>query len=723
MLDSLAIQTCRDFNLVVQDGASTDDTVAVVASYRDALPALLLESAPDAGIYDAWNRALDRVGEQLGQWVLFLGADDKLADAAVLTKVREGILALDGKYDFVSGAIRYVDGETVVVERSESVPSVAFEERWEDMPVRHPGLFHNRELFREGRFDSSYRIAGDYEFLARVWHAPKQMTKLDVLVTVFSLGGASSNAEGFWRTRKEVYRIRKRHFPQHYRIGGYCRERVGACLREQRARVRKCLSRYAPGRAVIKLYRKLKLAGQGWSDMGEEHQTDRLVGLERKLARERGEYRRVVAERDLLLRKLEDMENSKSMKLTAPLRKMVALARDWKSNVGERKVQTPLALIQTEKNRNIPFMADFFMSRGDRPCILAPQHALPAARRIRDCLAEAGYVSEILTEFSEQQSDDPFIVLCPQYFAALPEGRVVFFHLQSPLDGHLELLRHCPLVLAESIGDIAALRKSGFPLSQVMFLPLDERFNFYFMRFLLYCDCIDFETCYRLVGGEVIFSSNRICLSLPEDPERYEGFNAVNKYGFDCFPGLRYHVGWVGCGMSYKFLFRRLVELARPWVVICEDDVAFPPNWEQRFDAVLRYLLEHPGEWDVFFGFVSKIGEDTRILDVKPLGNDRLVRMDRAFSAVCNVYSLGSMRELRNWDENSPHCMQQIDQYFNRIPGMKLVTTYPFLVGYRMDVNSTIYEIKNDVYYSDMFESTDRIFSRKIALWKNDTVV
>ena len=67
LLDSLAGQTCRDFELIIQDGASKDDTVAMAESYRHKLPALSLASEPDTGIYDAWNKALSRVR---GEWVL-----------------------------------------------------------------------------------------------------------------------------------------------------------------------------------------------------------------------------------------------------------------------------------------------------------------------------------------------------------------------------------------------------------------------------------------------------------------------------------------------------------------------------------------------------------------------------------------------------------------------------------------------------------------------------
>ena len=84
LLDSLASQTCRDFNWIVQDGASSDATIQIVEQYRDRLPEVLTDSGKDSGIYDAWNKAIDRWQDKMGEWILFLGADDKLADVNVL---------------------------------------------------------------------------------------------------------------------------------------------------------------------------------------------------------------------------------------------------------------------------------------------------------------------------------------------------------------------------------------------------------------------------------------------------------------------------------------------------------------------------------------------------------------------------------------------------------------------------------------------------------------
>lgn len=105
LLDSLASQTCRDFNWIVQDGASSDATMQIVEQYRDRLPEILAESSKDNGIYDAWNKAINRWNNNLGKWVLFLGADDKLCSDDTLEKSKQILSVLSNEVLFAAGNI------------------------------------------------------------------------------------------------------------------------------------------------------------------------------------------------------------------------------------------------------------------------------------------------------------------------------------------------------------------------------------------------------------------------------------------------------------------------------------------------------------------------------------------------------------------------------------------------------------------------------------------
>ena len=194
LLDSLAEQTCRDFELIIQDGASTDDTVAIAESYRNKLPSLSLVSEPDTGIYDAWNKALDRRAGQLGQWVLFLGADDNLTDCYVLEQVAGFLSKVDNGIDFVSCDLikisQYHNDIFYLKLASDPVKALRV-----GMPCGHPALFQRSNIFLTTRFFTTFKIAGDYDFLIRALKNNSNITRFNICAVSMSGDGISSSPQ------------------------------------------------------------------------------------------------------------------------------------------------------------------------------------------------------------------------------------------------------------------------------------------------------------------------------------------------------------------------------------------------------------------------------------------------------------------------------------------------------------------------------------------------
>ncbi len=211
LLASLAVQTCRDFELVVQDANSSDGTLDVFAAYRGELPSLSLVSEPDKDIYDAWNKALDRVA---GEWILFLGADDVLKDENTLHFALERLAGLSEETLFGCGTLELLDshGETrtIVTPHLDGGRALL---RSGKMPTGHPALFYRRRIFDRSRFDVSFRIASDLELLCRVWTENTQAASLELVVTRMGAGGISESPFSTFLTRREVFRVMRRHFP------------------------------------------------------------------------------------------------------------------------------------------------------------------------------------------------------------------------------------------------------------------------------------------------------------------------------------------------------------------------------------------------------------------------------------------------------------------------------------------------------------------------------
>lgn len=190
--------------IVVIDGASTDGTRAIVAANAERLA--YWESAPDRGIYHAWNKALLHA---TGEWIYFLGADDRLASPDVLRRMDAALAGLAEGERVAYGRARIVDAagaEVRIVGRPWSETREAFRS---GVPLAHQAVFQRRELFeRLGPFDERYRICGDYEWLLRELRTGDAVFVPDVVVADVGRTGLSSRPESERMMRREFHRAR-----------------------------------------------------------------------------------------------------------------------------------------------------------------------------------------------------------------------------------------------------------------------------------------------------------------------------------------------------------------------------------------------------------------------------------------------------------------------------------------------------------------------------------
>ena len=191
-LESIALQSYHDVEHIIIDGGSTDGTLDVVRSWSKHV--VILISEPDTGIYDAMNKG---VGLATGDVIAFLNADDFYKNASVLANVAQ---AMQGeKLDAIYGDVEYFrpDQPGIIVRRYNSGRFSPDKLAWGWMPA-HPALFVRKALFsRYGAFRTDYRIAGDFEFIARVFkHPDLRHRHLCESLVLMQLGGISTSG---WR--------------------------------------------------------------------------------------------------------------------------------------------------------------------------------------------------------------------------------------------------------------------------------------------------------------------------------------------------------------------------------------------------------------------------------------------------------------------------------------------------------------------------------------------
>jgi glycosyltransferase involved in cell wall biosynthesis len=187
-LQSVAEQCWPDFEHIIIDGASTDQTMRIVEAH--AYDRMVSISAPDKGIYDAMNKGLAMA---TGEYVAFLNSDDLYARSDAIRLVAERAIATNA--DCIMGDVQFFDDDPAhPTGRLYSARGFA---KWRMkigiMPP-HPALFVKRSLLIEaGGFDLSYRIAADFDLIARIiLRHNANWSVLGKTITLFRSGGLST---------------------------------------------------------------------------------------------------------------------------------------------------------------------------------------------------------------------------------------------------------------------------------------------------------------------------------------------------------------------------------------------------------------------------------------------------------------------------------------------------------------------------------------------------
>lgn len=158
---SVINQDYENIEYIIIDGKSSDGTIDVIKKYADSISHIISE--PDEGIYDAWNKGLLL---SAGEWIAFVGGDDILYPNAMKSYIHE--IQNNKKINFISSRMLRV--------RKDLSPVEVRGEEWSGKmkkycTISHVGSLHHKSLFEEkGVFDTSFKIAGDYDFLLRCYN-------------------------------------------------------------------------------------------------------------------------------------------------------------------------------------------------------------------------------------------------------------------------------------------------------------------------------------------------------------------------------------------------------------------------------------------------------------------------------------------------------------------------------------------------------------------------
>lgn len=208
-LESVAMQTCREFEHIIIDGGSSDGSVPVIKSYEEQIianrtntktiyPMISWMSEKDKGIYDGMNKGVKKAS---GEYVYFLNSGDTLATEDT---IQEMIDAIDDS-DFVIGRVnksyqgRVVGQTNLLCEEDMSLYQMFLH------GINHQAALIKRPMLVMTPYDENVRLSADWKFFVQkivLESAPVKF--VDKLFANYDMTGVSSNLDALRRERMQI---------------------------------------------------------------------------------------------------------------------------------------------------------------------------------------------------------------------------------------------------------------------------------------------------------------------------------------------------------------------------------------------------------------------------------------------------------------------------------------------------------------------------------------
>lgn len=184
-MESVLAQDYNNYEYIIQDGNSTDNTKDIVLSYVEKFKekniSLNYICAKDEGIYDAMNKAVMSCN---GKWINFMNAGDCFYNKTVLSDIFN-----DKAYP--TSAILYGDCVEYEYGRFYLFPK-NYDNIVSAMPFSHQAVFANRELLSRYPFRTHYRYSADYDFLLTAHDLELHFTDVGCVICITNKDGVSS---------------------------------------------------------------------------------------------------------------------------------------------------------------------------------------------------------------------------------------------------------------------------------------------------------------------------------------------------------------------------------------------------------------------------------------------------------------------------------------------------------------------------------------------------
>ena len=200
-LDIIFGQTFEDYEVLIMDGASTDNTLEIAKTYDD--PRIRIYSEPDKGIYDAMNKGIEK---SKGEWLYFLGSDDLLFNKNIFQELLNELKG--SKYKIVYGDV-LIDGEAIWEKHNQIYDGEFSWDKLINQNICHQAIFYHKDVFKKkGVFNIKYLVCADWDMNLRLQSSYK-FKYIDKIIAKFKGGATSSTNQNNFDSKEKWDNILK----------------------------------------------------------------------------------------------------------------------------------------------------------------------------------------------------------------------------------------------------------------------------------------------------------------------------------------------------------------------------------------------------------------------------------------------------------------------------------------------------------------------------------
>ena len=181
-IESVITQSYRNIEYVIVDGDSIDGTLDIINHYAGLHNFIKIKSEPDAGIYDAMNKAQQMAS---GDFLIFLGSDDVFYNENVVAKFVQLITEKNSVY--------YGD---VFAKITHELWFGAFTtEKLILQNISHQAILYPKNVYKNVKYNLKYKLFADWEYNLRVWSKYGPFKRMELVVTLYGESGATNNMQ------------------------------------------------------------------------------------------------------------------------------------------------------------------------------------------------------------------------------------------------------------------------------------------------------------------------------------------------------------------------------------------------------------------------------------------------------------------------------------------------------------------------------------------------